>query len=251
MRKFRLMLGMLAVLAGVFAAAYWIHPVDLADEIFVQNQGKALLWSVVANVVLGIALLLWVSLRQEWHTVLVSEKEPDRRKKILQAPWFGWVCLLGMAIVLFLLFPVVTVFDDPFHLREPALLFLIFGIVWARMLTVYDDFPEASFKRKLLEAVKPGVDLKNICRILLLADLFCIWLGLTSKGITGLWMLYNPLYLIPALVALYFCLNNMKYFNLVFIWFLIFPSLAVILDNVNCSQSPVLVETSIEVPNIK
>lgn len=67
-------------------------------------------------------------------------KEQDRRKKILQAPWFGWVCLLGTAIVLFLLFPVVTVFDDPFHLREPALLFLIFGIVWARMLTVYDDF---------------------------------------------------------------------------------------------------------------
>lgn len=29
MRKFRMMLGMLAVLAGVFAAAYWIHPVDL------------------------------------------------------------------------------------------------------------------------------------------------------------------------------------------------------------------------------
>ena len=42
MRKFRMMLGMLAVLAGVFAAACWIHPVDLADEIFVQNQGKAL-----------------------------------------------------------------------------------------------------------------------------------------------------------------------------------------------------------------
>ena len=81
-----MMLGMLAVLAGVFAAACWIHPVDLADEIFVQNQGKALLWSVVANVVLGIALLLWVSLRQEWHAVWVSEKEQDRRKKILQAP---------------------------------------------------------------------------------------------------------------------------------------------------------------------
>lgn len=123
MRKFRMMLGMLAVLAGVFAVAYWIHPVDLADEIFVQNQGKALLWSVVANVVLGIALLLWVSLRQEWHAVWVSEKEQDRRKKILQAPWFGWVCLLGTAIVLFLLFPVVTLFDDPFHLRWPVLFF--------------------------------------------------------------------------------------------------------------------------------
>lgn len=249
MKKIRVMLVLLVLTAMVIGAAYWLQPVNLADEIFMQNQGSALLWSVVANVVLGIGILVWVSMRQERKSLTEEEiQELKGWRRWLQVPWQKLLLQLGAAVLLCALIPLLMMCGDPLNVRVWWIVFLSLGILWIGFLIVDDEFPEASARTKLFEMLKRGLALKSIIFYLLLINLFCLWLWLASQGVSGLWMFYNPLYLLPALVILYFCLGKMRYFSLVLIWFLMFPALAIIAKDL--TTEPVVAEESIEVPNV-
>ena len=124
------------------------------------------------------------------------------------------------------------------------------GDLWVGVMTINIEFAGQTKQQKLWQMLKVGLDIKNICAYLLLVNLLCVWLSLASKGISGLWMFYNPLYLLPALVILYFCLGKMRYFSLVLIWFLMFPALAIIVDDLTTVPIEEQVEDSIEVPNV-
>ena len=250
MKKFRVMFSLLVLLAVVIAAAYWIHPVNLADEIFMQNQGEALLWSVVANVVLGVALLLWMSVRQEWHIWRKAEENTVVWKTWAQKPWFMPVALSVLGLFLFAMLPLCGLMADPLELRLWWVIFVSLGILWVGVMTINIEFAGQPRQQKLLEMLKVVFNLQNICAYLILVILLCVWLSLASKGVSGLWMFYNPLYLLPALVILYFCLGKMRYFSLVLIWFLMFPALAIIVDDLTTVPIEEQVEDSIEVPNV-
>lgn len=250
MKKFRVMFSLLVLLAVVLVSAYWIKPVNLADEIFMQNQGGALLWSVVANVVLGVGLLLWMSMRQEWCALWKAEENSSFWKKCTKKPWFMPVSLTLLVLILCAMLPLCGMMSDPFGLRFWWIAFVSAGILWVGVMTINIEFAGQTKQHKLWQMLKVGLDIKNICAYLILVILLCIWLSLASKGVTGLWMFYNPLYLLPALVILYFCLGKMRYFSLVLIWFLMFPALAIIVDDLTTVPIEEQVEDSIEVPNV-
>lgn len=250
MKKFRVMFSLLLLLAAVIAVAYWLHPVNLADEIFMQNQGEELLWSVVANVVLGIALLLWVSVRQEKNAISKADKELGWWNKYCHTPWFMPVALTLLVLILCAMLPLCGLMADPLGLRLWWIVFVSLGILWVGVMTINIEFAGQPRQQKLLEMLKVVFNLQNICAYLILVILLCVWLSLASKGVSGLWMFYNPLYLLPALVILYFCLGKMRYFSLVLIWFLMFPALAIIVDDLTTVPVEARVEESIEVPNV-